>query len=138
MKVNLDRGARDSEPMNRLEFFRTLSALTPTEFDGLLFTIKPPAGIVPGPEAATGSRVSALLGWAEGPTGCGLEKLQQTLKAIVAPQPPEPDPIAPELSSAERLQRDTLKAQLAQKTKEQLLEDIKKLDKELKDLGHGK
>jgi hypothetical protein len=148
--------------MNRLKFFRTLSALTSTEFDGLLFTLNPPAGIVPGPAAPAGSRVSALLGWAEGPTGCGLNTVQQTLAAIALPEPPDNQPPDAELSLSERLQRDSLKAQLASRTQayeaeskkllrqdgaayektktytEQLLEEIQELEKQLKDLGHGK
>ena len=66
-------------PNNRLKLFQTLSRLTDPEFDALVFALNPPAGIVPSSTAAKGNRVSMLLEWAEGSTGCGLETLQQTL-----------------------------------------------------------
>ena len=69
-------------PDNRLSFFQTLSRLTVPEFEQLVFTLNPPAGVIPGSAAAQGNRVSALLEWAEGPTGCSLETVQQTLEAL--------------------------------------------------------
>jgi HEAT repeat protein len=64
-------------PDERLQLFNNLSAISHQEFGQLLFTLNPPAGLVPGPEAPQMNRVKALLDWAEGPGGRGLAEVQQ-------------------------------------------------------------
>lgn len=76
--------------MDRAQLFAKLSALVPGDFEKLLFAIKPPRGLVPGPTAAQAMRVSALLGWAESPTGRGLNEIQDLLSRLDAlPSPPK-------------------------------------------------
>lgn len=72
----------ESRMEHRLELITTLCALTPTEFNQVVFTLHPPEGVVPPPPAAQGDRAAALLQWLEGPTGCGLEPLQQILDTL--------------------------------------------------------
>jgi len=67
---------------SRLTLFQTLSALPAPQFEQLRFTLKPPPGVVPESVAAQGNRVSALLSWVEGATGCGLEQLGEVLGQI--------------------------------------------------------
>ena len=66
---------------SRLTLFQTLSALPAPQFEQLRFTLNPPPGVVPESVAAQGNRVSALLSWAEGATGCGLERLGEVVGA---------------------------------------------------------
>ncbi len=63
-------------PDERLQLFNNLSAISRQEFERLLFTLNPPAGLVPGPEASQMNRVKALLDWAEGSGGRGLDEVQ--------------------------------------------------------------
>ncbi|BAC92036.1 esterase/lipase family protein [Gloeobacter violaceus] len=82
-----------NEPMNwpqsgkaeRLELNRRLNGIPPQQFNMLLFALEPPAGLVPPMPAPQGDRVSALLGWAEGPGGCGLPQVRAVLEAILNP-----------------------------------------------------
>jgi len=67
---------------SRLILFQTLSALPAPQFEQLRFTLNPPPGVVPESVAAQGNRVSALLSWVEGVTGCGLETLQEVLGQV--------------------------------------------------------
>ncbi|MEM1280061.1 MAG: tetratricopeptide repeat protein [Cyanobacteria bacterium P01_H01_bin.152] len=67
---------------SRLILFQTLSALPAAQFEELRFVLNPPPGIVPEGAAAQGNRVSALLSWVEGATGCGLEQLQAVLEEL--------------------------------------------------------
>ncbi|MEM6839627.1 MAG: tetratricopeptide repeat protein [Cyanobacteria bacterium P01_C01_bin.120] len=67
---------------SRLILFQTLSALPSAQFEELRFVLNPPPGIVPEGAAAQGNRVSALLSWVEGATGCGLEQLQTVLEKL--------------------------------------------------------
>ena len=67
---------------SRLLLFQTLSALPAPQFEQLRFTLNPPPGVVPESAAAQGNRVSALLSWVEGATGCGLERLYEVLEQI--------------------------------------------------------
>jgi tetratricopeptide (TPR) repeat protein len=66
----------------RLTLFQTLSALPAPQFEQLRFALNPPPGIVPEGMAAQGNRVSALLSWVEGATGCGLERLYEVVEQI--------------------------------------------------------
>ncbi|MBE9113584.1 tetratricopeptide repeat protein, partial [Nodosilinea sp. LEGE 07298] len=69
-------------PHPRLTLFQTLSALPAPQFEQLRFTLNSPPGIVPEGVAAQGNRVAALLSWAEGATGCGLEHLYEVLEQL--------------------------------------------------------
>ncbi|MFH7242124.1 MAG: tetratricopeptide repeat protein [Spirulina sp.] len=74
--------------MDRVQLFTTLSALVPGDFEKLLFAIKPPRGLIPGPSAAQAMRVSALLDWADSPTGRGLDEIQDLLGQLPSLPPP--------------------------------------------------
>ncbi len=65
---------------NRSRLFRTLSGLVSGHFEELVFALNPPEGIIPDQSAPQGSRVSALLQWAESPTGRGLAEIQAYLE----------------------------------------------------------
>lgn len=68
-------------PAERLKFVTRLSAIPAPQFSQLLFSIKPPAGIVPD-GGAQAARVTALTNWAEGPGGCGLEAIEKLLDTL--------------------------------------------------------
>lgn len=67
----------------RLSLIQVVTGLPSVQFDQLCQAMAPPAGIVPGPTAPQGNRASALLEWAQGPTGPGQEKLLTVLRRIV-------------------------------------------------------
>jgi len=71
--------------MDRHQLFRTLSELIPAQFEELIFTIKPPAGIISSRPAPQVTRVADLLTWAESPGGCGLAKVAELLNKILFP-----------------------------------------------------
>jgi hypothetical protein len=73
----------DSTRLNRASLFDLLSALTVQEFDRLVFVLQPPAGIVPAQVAPQGSRVAALLSWAESPSGRGLDEIHGLLNELI-------------------------------------------------------
>lgn len=75
-----------SQYQKRNALFQRLSSLLGSQFEQLMFTLKPPNGHVPPASAPLGERVSALLVWAESPSGCGLEALEQVLNSIIPPQ----------------------------------------------------
>lgn len=95
-------------PLQRLKLIRLVNALPLTEFDELLFALKPKDGVVPPNVSAQGNRAKALLGWVEGPTGCGLTPFLEVLDAvapgtfIVELSPPETptQPVVPVASKA--------------------------------------
>ena len=74
----------------RQQLFDTLSALPPAQFAAIAFALDPPSGTIPDDTAAQGKRVEALLNWAEGPGGVGLQAVQavlyQTLGKTAPPQ----------------------------------------------------
>jgi hypothetical protein len=74
--------------MDRAPLFATLSALVSGDFEKLLFAANPPRGLIPGPTAAQAMRVSALLDWADSPTGRGLDEIQDLLSRLNALPPP--------------------------------------------------
>jgi hypothetical protein len=81
-------GADRDFSLNRLDLFQRLSALTVPEFENLVFALNPPAGIVPDPAAPQGSRVSALLQWAESPSGQGIDSVQALLRQLLPLEKP--------------------------------------------------
>lgn len=62
-------------PSERLKLFDDLSELQSQDFDRLLVELNSPKKNIPGPAAPPGSRVKALLDWAESPVGCGFEQV---------------------------------------------------------------
>jgi TIR domain-containing protein len=80
---------RDAEatlsPKERLQFMQRLNALAPQQFNMLIFAMSPPPGLIPPMPAPQGDRTSALLGWAEGPAGCGVSAVQGMLEMILNP-----------------------------------------------------
>ena len=67
---------------NRTQLFTVLSDLSAQDFERLLFALKPPGGLIPGPEAAQMNRVKALLDWAEGPSGRGIDEVQDCFNKL--------------------------------------------------------
>jgi hypothetical protein len=70
----------------RLQLVRQLNTALPQHFNTLLFTVNPEPGLVPPMPAPQADRTTALLAWAEGPTGCGLSLIEEALKAILDPR----------------------------------------------------
>ncbi|MBD2427041.1 pentapeptide repeat-containing protein [Phormidium sp. FACHB-1136] len=83
--------------LNRLQLVNALNRLAAPDFEKLLFAIKPPSGLVPGPSAPQASRVMALLEWVESPTGPGIDSIPPLLDDLdTLPEPPPlPDPADP-------------------------------------------
>ena len=73
-----------AESEARLQLFEQLAALPSDRFEALLFALDIPAGIVGGPRAPQGNRVTDLLDWAEGSIRCGLEHLASVLAQVEA------------------------------------------------------
>jgi hypothetical protein len=67
----------------RLNLMKRLSALPPPQFEQITFALQPPAGSIPGGAAPLGNRVAALLNWAEGTGGCGLQAVESVLEATL-------------------------------------------------------
>ena len=70
------------EIQERSNLIKTLNRLPPTQFNELVFVLKPPPGIIPSNSAAQGNRSPELLQWLEGPTGPGLSALQNLLQSM--------------------------------------------------------
>ena len=68
----------------RLELFRTINGLPQAQFEALVFALKLPAGVMPPVQDASGNRVKALLDWAEGSTGPGIQTVRELLDEILA------------------------------------------------------
>ncbi|MEM9218690.1 MAG: NB-ARC domain-containing protein [Cyanobacteria bacterium P01_F01_bin.150] len=73
-------------PKQRLALKKHVNALVQTDFDDLVFALEVPSGVIPSGAEAQGNRSSAFFQWVEGPTGCGIEVLLDTLDEI-APLP---------------------------------------------------
>ena len=71
--------------MDRKTLFNQLTTLVLADFEKLLFVINPNRGFIPHRSSPQAERVSALLEWAESPTGCGLDKVQETFQTILNP-----------------------------------------------------
>ncbi|MBD1872759.1 HEAT repeat domain-containing protein [Nodosilinea sp. FACHB-131] len=68
--------------MDRAQLFDDLSNLPPAIFERLLFALKPPGGLIPGDTAPQMNRVKALLDWAEGSSGRGVEGILAYLNQL--------------------------------------------------------
>lgn len=69
--------------VDRSQLYRLLAALPPPLFGQVMFALNPPSGTVPGSMAAQGTRVEALLAWADSPVGCGLTEVQTFLNQMM-------------------------------------------------------
>lgn len=67
----------------RAKLFSQLKGLVPGEFNQLLFIINPPSDLISPSSPEPIHRTSALLQWAESPTGCGLTRVQQVLQTLL-------------------------------------------------------
>ncbi|MBE9139213.1 TIR domain-containing protein [Nodosilinea sp. LEGE 07088] len=74
---------------NRNQLFTTLKDLPQQIFEQLLFALKLPGGLIPSAEAPQANRVKALLDWAEGSSGPGLDEIRHQLKHIEQSQTPQ-------------------------------------------------
>lgn len=81
MESDSVKSSKESERRN--EIFLKLNALPQTQFEQLLFSVKIPPEIVPGPSAPQGNRTYALLTWSESSGGCGLQTISQVLENII-------------------------------------------------------
>jgi len=72
-------------PRERIDLMQKLSALPGPLFNALLFSLNPPAGLIPD-NASLVDRAIALLSWAEGPAGRGLAEVRQVLQDLLNPQ----------------------------------------------------
>jgi nucleoside phosphorylase len=73
-------------PTDRLGLINALNGLPLVQFNALVFELKPPDGLMPPPMAPQGDRSFALVSWAEGYGGCGLQRVQQVLEQILIHQ----------------------------------------------------
>ena len=71
-------------PDERRWLIRTLNSLPKAQFDEIIFTLAPPHGNIPGDAAAQSDRTMKLLEWAKSPIGCGLRKVEEVLRQIIA------------------------------------------------------
>jgi len=85
-KEIMDNRTPSFTPDQRLKLRRTLRALIVSDFNDLIDALQVPKGIIPPSSTDAASRVDALCGWAESPTGCGLTTLHDTLEAISHPK----------------------------------------------------
>jgi hypothetical protein len=85
-KEIMDNRTPSFTPAQRLKLRQTLRALIVPDLNDLIDALQVPKGIIPPPTADAASRVDALWGWADSPTGCGLKNLHDTLEAIAHPK----------------------------------------------------
>ncbi|MEM6590659.1 MAG: AAA-like domain-containing protein [Cyanobacteria bacterium P01_C01_bin.73] len=69
--------------IERRRLYRTLQALPTAHFDEIIFALNPPAGIVSPNQTSQGTRTGELLGWAQGPGGCGLDDVYDLLEEYI-------------------------------------------------------
>jgi hypothetical protein len=68
--------------MDRTQLFDSLSNLPPAAFERLLVAVNMPGGLIPGDTASQINRVKALLDWAEGPSGRGIDEILDYLNQL--------------------------------------------------------
>ena len=82
-----------SSPEERRRLYRALQGLPAAQFEELMFTLNPPAGVVSGSQAQQGVRTGEILAWAQSEGGCGLaavlEMLEEFIPGFRQPQLPE-------------------------------------------------
>jgi hypothetical protein len=65
---------------------RQLNAILPQHFNMLVTVLNPEPRLVPDMPVAQADRSTALVKWAEAPSGCGVSLVQKVLKEIVDPR----------------------------------------------------
>jgi hypothetical protein len=92
--VNALNQRQESEPATlglpisvhaRLQLYSNLNRTPPSQFNMLVFALNPPPGLIPPMPAAQADRSSALLGWAESSSGCGLRAIEEVLRQVTTP-----------------------------------------------------
>lgn len=73
-------------PEERLALVKKLNSSPSQQFNMLVFTLNPHPGLIPAMPAPQGDRSNALLTWADGEGGCGLEVVSSVFEQIVNPQ----------------------------------------------------
>jgi pimeloyl-ACP methyl ester carboxylesterase len=63
-----------------------LNRLVPTQLGTLILILQVPPNVMPGSGATHGERVNALIAWAQGLGGLGLEKVQEELEKLIRPR----------------------------------------------------
>ncbi len=66
----------------RLNLMSRMNALPLATFNKLVFVLSPPPGLLPPPSAPQSDRVCALMEWARGTGGCGLERVISVLEVV--------------------------------------------------------
>ena len=79
--------ALDSTMQKRLALFQLLSNLPGPTFEAIVYAVKALTPLMPPGLAPQGQRVPALLNWAQSPVGCGLDKLEAVINAVVNSNP---------------------------------------------------
>ncbi|HKV95803.1 MAG TPA: toll/interleukin-1 receptor domain-containing protein [Candidatus Angelobacter sp.] len=70
----------------RVKLNNDLNAITPSQFNMLLFAVNPPPGLIPPMPSPQADRSSALLAWAMTPSGVGLKTIAEVLRLITNPR----------------------------------------------------
>jgi 3',5'-cyclic AMP phosphodiesterase CpdA len=84
-KETMENRTPSFTPAQRLKLRQTLRALIVSDLNDLIDALQVPKGIIPPSSSDAASRVDALWGWAESPTGIGLNRVQAALDAIINP-----------------------------------------------------
>ncbi|WP_013321399.1 toll/interleukin-1 receptor domain-containing protein [Gloeothece verrucosa] len=69
----------------RMQLMSRLNGIPSPQLEMIIFELEPPRGIIPASHAPQGDRVSALLNWANGEGGCGLERVEEVLNEVLNP-----------------------------------------------------
>lgn len=85
--------------LERLKLIQQLSELPLTQLGQIEFALAVPKGIMPGMAAPVGERARALLEWAEGPTGVGLDVVCEVAQHVI----PSLELLAPESTASQSM-----------------------------------
>ncbi len=89
-------------PQERKKLIETLASIMPQLLNKIIFSFKVPRGTIPDGNATSSDKAYALLQWAEGPEGCGLQSVRDFLYSETEPsEPPVSRPIKPFLMVSE-------------------------------------
>ncbi|NEQ47816.1 MAG: pentapeptide repeat-containing protein [Leptolyngbya sp. SIOISBB] len=66
----------------RQKLIQNLYSLPRAQFEEVIAILNPPAGLLPSSTAPQGVRSTELINWAQGPTGPGLERIQEVLNTL--------------------------------------------------------
>lgn len=69
--------------LDRLKLIQQLSELPLTQLCQIEFALDVPQGVLPGMAATVGERAKAMLDWADGPTGVGLETVYEVAQQLI-------------------------------------------------------